>query len=102
GAMNNDIVLGRTTGVSDFGKVEGEIIRIVSRANSQVVGVLENYESYAIVIPDDKRITRDIFIPLGKFMGAVSGQKVVAKLVKFPEGVRAAVEGEVVEILGHK
>jgi ribonuclease R len=34
-------------------------------------------------------------------MGAVSGQKVVATIVSYPEG-RAAAEGEVIEILGHK
>ncbi len=102
GAMNNDIVLGRTTGSNNSGKLEGEIIRIVSRANTQVVGVFDSYERYAFVIPDDKRLTRDVFIPKEKFMGAVSGQKVVVKLVNFPEGARAAAEGEVVEILGHK
>jgi ribonuclease R len=102
GAMNNDIVLGRTTGANGSGKLEGEIIRVVSRANAQVVGVFDSYEHYAFVVPDDKRITRDIFIPKEKFLGAVSGQKVVVKLVKFPDGARTAAEGEVVEILGHK
>lgn len=102
GAMNGDTVLGRVTGKNPAGKLEGEIIRVVKRANLQVVGVLDSYEHYAFVIPDDKRLTRDVFIPKEKFMGAVSGQKVVVKLVKFPEGARAAAEGEVVEILGHK
>lgn len=101
GAMNGDIVLGRITGKMG-GKLEGEIVRILRRSNTQVVGTFQSYGTYAFVIVDDKRITRDIFIPQEKFLGAVTGHKVVVNLVKFPEGARAAVEGEVVEILGHK
>ena len=55
----------------------------------------------AFVIADDKRVSRDIFIPQHAFMGAVAGQKVVVKIVNYPEG-RAAAEGEIIEILGHK
>src|SRR5690606_29156623 len=38
GAMNNDLVLGRVTGKNHNGKLEGEIIKVVQRANRQVVG----------------------------------------------------------------
>jgi len=102
GAMHNDLVLGRITGKNHAGKPEGEIIKIVKRANETVVGVLESHEHFAFVIPDDKRINKDIFIPKEGMKGAVSGQKVVVRLVKFPERARTAAEGEVVEILGHK
>jgi len=101
-AMNGDIVLVRvTTKGAAGGKLEGEVARIVSRAVTQVVGTFQNHETYGFVIPDDKRINRDIFIPKDAFQGAVTGQKVVAKIVNYPEG-RAAAEGEVVEVLGHK
>lgn len=86
---------------SDGGKMEGEVVRIVTRAVTQVVGVFQNHEAYGFVLPDDKRINRDIFIPKHAINGAVDGVKVVVKLVSYPEG-RAAAEGEVVEILGHK
>ncbi|WP_199621526.1 ribonuclease R [Paenibacillus alkalitolerans] len=103
GAMQNDIVLGRVTGRGgpNGGKLEGEVVRVVKRANTEIVGTFENHETYAFVIPDDRRIQKDIFVPREKFKGAVSGQKVVVKLVTYPDG-RAAAEGEVVEILGHK
>ncbi|REK74473.1 ribonuclease R [Paenibacillus paeoniae] len=101
-AMNGDIVLVRITSKSEGGgRMEGEVVRIVQRAVTQIVGTFENQEAYGFVIPDDKRINRDIFIPKGGFQGAVTGQKVVVRIVSYPEG-RSAAEGEILEILGHK
>lgn len=101
-AMNGDIALCRITSKGEAGgRMEGEVVRIVQRAITQVVGVIEHHEAFAFVIPDDQRINRDIFIPKGKTLGAVTGQKVVVDIKVYPEG-RSAAEGEVVEILGHK
>ncbi|UQZ37509.1 ribonuclease R [Paenibacillus sp. PK3_47] len=102
GAMNGDIVLIRITSKSPSGgRMEGEVVRIVKRGVLQTVGVFQNLETYGFVLPDDKRINRDIFVPKQSFMGAVDGDKVVVRIVSYPEG-RAAAEGEVIEILGHK
>lgn len=101
-AMNGDIVLVRVNarGTSG-GKLEGEVVRIVSRSITQIVGVFQHNNSYGFVVPDDKRVHRDIFVPMESFLGAVDGDKVVAKIVSYPEGRTAAV-GEIIEILGHK
>ncbi|MBP1906513.1 ribonuclease R [Paenibacillus turicensis] len=101
-AMNGDIVLVRVNARgSSGGKLEGEVVRIVSRSITQIVGVFQHNNSYGFVIPDDKRVHRDIFVPMESFLGAVDGDKVVAKIVSYPEGRTAAV-GEIIEILGHK
>ncbi|PWW03159.1 ribonuclease R [Paenibacillus cellulosilyticus] len=101
-AMNGDIVLVRITSQSEGGgRMEGEVVRVVTRAVTQVVGTFDNHEAYGFVLPDDKRINRDIFVPRGQFGGAVSGQKVVVRITAYPEG-RAAAQGEVIEVLGHK
>ncbi|MFD0957959.1 ribonuclease R [Paenibacillus chungangensis] len=101
-AMNGDIVLVRVMSKSESGgRMEGEVVRVVQRAVTQIVGTFEHHEAYAFVIPDDKRINRDIFIPKEGFKGAVSGQKVVVRIVSYPEG-RSAAAGEIIEILGHK
>lgn len=101
-AMNGDTVLVRVSSKSaGGGKLEGEVVRIVHRAVTQVVGVFQNNESFGFVIPDDKRINKDLFIPQEGFGGAVDGEKVVAEIVEYPEGRSAAV-GRVIEILGHK
>ncbi|GIP40253.1 ribonuclease R [Paenibacillus sp. J31TS4] len=102
GAMNGDTVLVRITVRGPAGgKLEGEVAKIVERGTSQVVGYFQDNGSYAFIIPDDKRLARDIFVPKESFHGAVDGQKVVAKIVSYPEG-RSAAEGEIIEILGHK
>jgi len=101
GAMNGDQVLARVSKNSSGPRLEGEIIRILKRGNDKVVGTFTEGEFYGFVIPDDKRMTQDIFIPKAKMAGAVEGHKVVVKITKFPEG-RMNPEGEVIEILGHK
>ncbi|ALS24369.1 MULTISPECIES: ribonuclease R [Paenibacillus] len=101
-AMNGDIVLVRINSKSSHGgRMEGEVVRVVTRGNTQIVGLFQAHEEYAFVIPDDKRVVRDIFIPKEAFGGAMDGHKVVVKIVSYPEG-RAAAQGEVIEILGHK
>ena len=103
GAMNGDTVLVRITHRGESGgRLEGEVVRVVQRAITQVVGLFQNHESYAFVIPDDKRIFRDIFVPKEAFGGAVDGDKVVVRLVTYPEGRKTAAPGEVIEGLGHK
>ncbi|MGD9677666.1 MAG: ribonuclease R [Vulcanibacillus sp.] len=101
GAMNGDIVLVRLNNKSSGTRPEGEIIRILKRANTDIVGTFTEGEYYGFVIADDKRINRDIFIPKAKINGAVEGHKVVVRIYKYPEG-RMSPEGEVIEILGHK
>lgn len=103
GAMNNDTVLVRIISKgSREGRLEGEVARIVKRANEEIVGLFEHHESFGLVVPDDRRLHRDILVRPEHFKGAVTGQKVVVRILKFPEGRSTAAEGEVVEILGHK
>ena len=52
------------------------------------------------MIPDDQKIAKDIFIPQGCDMGAVTGHKVVVKVTDFGDE-RKKPEGRIKEILGH-
>ena len=101
-AMNNDIVIVRLEkkGVRD-NRPEGVVIRIIERANQQIVGTLEDNKEFGFVIPDDQRIPSDIFIAKKNLNGAVTGHKVIVDLTKFPDGRKNA-EGIIVKILGHK
>ncbi len=100
-AMNGDVVLVRLHPKSEGARPEGQVIRILERGLTQVVGTYSENKFYGFVIADDKRIPNDIFIPKDANRGAVDGHKVVVKITKYPEG-RMSAEGEVVTILGHK
>lgn len=101
GAMNKDKVLVRLHPGSNGARPEGAIIRILERGVAQTVGTYVDDKHYGFVIPDDKRIPNDIFIPKGKEGGAVDGHKVLVDITKYPEG-RMSAEGQVLEVLGHK
>lgn len=100
-ALHGDKVIVRIIKSGGFGrKDEGEIIRILDRANEIVVGTFEHNKNFGFVVPDDNRISVDIFIPKADIMGAKTNQKVVVRVKKWPEKRRSP-EGKVVEILGY-
>ncbi|WP_089608817.1 ribonuclease R [Dehalobacterium formicoaceticum] len=100
GAMHNDRIMVRQLKQQGEGaRQEGEIIRILERANQRVVGRFEDAGRYAFVLPDEQRLAQDIFIAKDSFNGAKDGDKVVVEITKWPEARRNA-EGAVVEIFG--
>ncbi len=100
-AMNGDTVIVRLSTKSSGDRPEGTVIRIIERGISKVVGTYSANKHYGFVIPDDKRLVSDIFIPKEHVNGAAEGHKVVVEITKYPEG-RMSPEGKIIEILGHK
>jgi len=102
GALHGDKVQVAVVDSGHHGnRKEGKILKILERNTVEVVGVYQRNRHYGFVIPDNTRITNDIFIPDGKEKGAVDGHKVVAKLVRYADDTHNP-EGEIVEILGHR
>lgn len=101
GAMHNDRVVVRPLGTSLQGKrMEGEVIRVLERANKTVVGVFDEVNrQFGFVIPDEKRLGMDIFVPRARAKGAHSGDKVVVEITSWP-GERRNPEGKVIERFG--
>ena len=83
------------------GRPEGTVVRILEHANETLVGTYEKGKGYGFVIPDNQRISKDIFIPQGCSQGAVSGHKVMVKIRAFGEKKGKKPEGVITEILGH-
>lgn len=101
GAINKDKVLVKIKEQSHDGmRAEGEILKIIENGNSGIVGTFDSVKGYGFVIPDDKKIGRDIYIPEGRTKGAVNGHKVVVKITKRATE-KSNAEGIVTEIIGH-
>lgn len=81
-------------------KQEGEIIRILERANGTVIGTYEGNGNFGFVIPDNHKLSYDIFIPKAGSMNAKDGHKVIVELTRWPEPRRNP-EGNVIEVLGY-
>ncbi len=102
GAMHNDRVLVKVTRRMLDGKSqEGKVIRVLERANEQIVGVYSGTNRYGFVVPEEKRICQDVFIPGRADKNARNGDLVVAAVTKWPQDRRNP-EGKVIEIIGHK
>lgn len=101
GAMHNDKVFVRILPGVSGKRQEGEVVEIIERANRRVVGNFEKNRYFGFVVPDNKRIFYDLFIPKEEINGARQNQKVVAEITQWP-GNKRNPEGKIVEILGYK
>ena len=102
GATHKDKVFCRiVTKESGAKKSEGEVVEIIEKAFSIIVGTFVEGKKHGFVIPDNKKLSDDIFIKKGDSKGAVTGSKVSVRLKK-NNGDYSSPEGRIVEILGHK
>ncbi|MCR5799743.1 MAG: ribonuclease R [Lachnospiraceae bacterium] len=67
---------------------------------TRVVGTFQKSKNFGFVVPDDRKMEEDIFIPKEDCNGAMDGHKVVVDIRSFGEPGKKP-EGAVVEILGH-
>lgn len=100
GALHNDKVLVSIKGEQTGKRREGEILRIIERSNTTVVGTFEKSKNYGFVVPDNTKFGKDIFIQKEHTKGAVNGHKVVVKITNFGDKSKNP-EGRIIEILGH-
>ncbi len=99
-AMHGDRVIVRLNR-DNVGRPEGEVIKILTRANKQVVGTFEKRQKHGFTVPDDVRLRWDILIPDGQSKGAKNGDKVVVEITRWPEPRRNP-EGKIIEKIGRQ
>lgn len=99
GVMNGDHVLAFQAGVDRRGRPEAKIREVIEHANLTVVGRFFTEYGVGFVIPDSKRLTQDISIPMELTGSAKNGQMVLVELVAFPTK-RSQPIGKVLQILG--
>ena len=96
GALHGDVVLAqRAYGRSDD---EAEVVQIVERGYSEIVGTFTKDRYAGYLTPDEKRFSTEIFIPLHRCYHVKNGVKAVARITEYPHG--KAPGGEIIEVLG--
>lgn len=80
-------------------RAEGQVVEIIERKRDEFVGVIDIKENYAFVVPDNKKIHEDIFVPIAQVGDAKQGQKVIVKIVEWASKDKSAV-GKVDKVLG--
>lgn len=98
-ALHGDLVEVGIIKVKKSGKPAGKIIRLIERATTEFVGVVQKSLKFAFLVPDSKRMPVDIFIPLGKLNGAKDGEKAIARMTEWPDDADSPF-GEIIEVLG--
>jgi len=78
---------------------EGEVVEIIERWRSSFVGTIEIMPNFAFLIPDNKNMPFDLFIPLSKLNGAKQGQKAVARVIDWDPKSKNPV-AEIINVLG--
>lgn len=98
-ALDGDRVKVHLFAHQNNGKASGEVVEIVQRRQMEFPGVVQLNHGYAFVVPDDKKMYSDIFIPGDKINKAKQGDKVIARIIEWKIGEKNPF-GEIVSVLG--
>lgn len=99
-AMHGDLVQVILRSSKTGRRREGEIIKVLEHNTKELVGTFQKSKKFGFVVPDNNKFSRDIFIPLEKSKGAVTGHKVVVSICDYGSKEKKA-EGIIKEIIGH-
>ncbi|MFI5006863.1 MAG: ribonuclease R, partial [Solirubrobacterales bacterium] len=98
-ALHGDRVVARLEKMTPKGP-EGRIIRVLERAQQRLVGRYEDDGRFGgHVVPFDRRVLHELFIPAGDSGGAKPGEMVLAEITRPPTATRNPI-GRVLELLG--
>ena len=98
--LHGDRAVVRLKAFDKKGKPSAVLVEVLERAHEKIVGRYYKEDGVEFVVPDNKRIHQDIFIPQGKGGGARSGQFVLARITRQPDKHTQPV-GVVEEILDY-
>jgi ribonuclease R len=78
---------------------EGEVVEIIERWRTSFVGTVEIMPNFAFLMPDNKNMPFDLYIPISKLNGAKQGQKAVARVTDWNPRSKNPV-AEIINVLG--
>jgi len=97
--FDGDEVLVSMAGVDRRGRAEGQVVEVLTRAHTKVVGRYMEESGIGFLLPHNTRIRNHILIPPKAKGGARHGQLVSVALTDYPSATLGA-KGEVEEVLG--
>lgn len=97
--LHGDRVVARITGIDQRNRREGALVEVLERNTKELVGRFFVERGVGFVVPNNKRISQDIVVPMDLQGEAEKGQIVVIELVAQPSA-RSQPIGKVIEILG--
>ncbi|WP_148410830.1 ribonuclease R [Murimonas intestini] len=100
GALHQDTVQVALVSGKPGKRREGEVVRVLARGITEVVGTYQKSKNFGFVVPDSLKFTRDIFIPIERSKGAVDGHKVLVEITDYGSKNKKP-EGKVKKIIGH-
>ncbi len=80
-------------------KKDGEVVEILERAKMEFTGIVKLSDRFAFLVPDDRKMLHDIFIPLAELNGAKDNEKAIAQISEWPEGAKNPI-GSIKHVLG--
>jgi len=80
-------------------KPECEVLEVVERRRTKVVGTFHHRGNFAFVEPDDRRILQEVYVSSDDFGGADDGEKVVVSIDRF-DSRKASPEGRILRVIG--
>jgi ribonuclease R len=98
--LHGDRARVRVTGSDSRGRPAGEIVEVLERRSSRIVGRLHKERGALVLVPEDRRIAQDILVPKDAVGRAKAGQVATVELVAQPSK-HAQPVGRVVEVLGN-
>ncbi|WP_026520787.1 ribonuclease R [Butyrivibrio sp. VCB2001] len=102
GALHTDTVEVELLPDSQGKRQEGRIRNILVRGIEEIVGTYQGEKNFGFVVPDNGKITNDIFIPIEHHGAAVTGDKVVVTITDYGDPLkRKKPEGKVKEVIGN-
>lgn len=99
-AFSGDRVLVKLKKKSNGARQEGIILKVIEHKKDTLVGIFQKNKNFGFVIPDDKKLCRDIFISKKNFGKARNNHKVLVQITKYPQKGKKA-EGKILEVIGN-
>jgi ribonuclease R len=97
--FDGDTVLIAVTGTDSRGRPEGNVVEVLERGITKIVGRYQEESGIGFVLPDNARINQEILIPPKMKGAAKNGQIVTAEITQYPDK-RLGAKGRILEVLG--